>query len=57
MSSFEALAGCYLTSRNWDESSEKLLVTALFQVFDRASSKGSLSRVEMEILLGRRAKH
>ena len=50
VSSFEALAGCYLTSRNWDESSEKLLVTALFQVFDR-SSKGSLSRVEMEILL------
>ena len=43
MSSFEALAGCYLTSRNWDESSEKLLsATALFQVFDR-SSKGSLS--------------
>ena len=50
VSSFEALAGCYLTSRNWDESSEKLLVTALFQVFDR-SSKGSHSRVEMEILL------
>ena len=43
VSSFEALAGCYLTSRNWDESSEKLLVTALFQVFDR-SSKGSLSQ-------------
>lgn len=50
VSSFEALAGCYLTSRNWDESSEKLLVTALFQVFDR-SCLGTLSRVEMEIML------
>ena len=49
VSSFEALAGCYLTARNWDESSEKLLVTALFQVFDR-SCLGTLSRVETEIM-------
>ena len=50
VSSFEALAGCYLVARNWDDSSEKLLVTALFQVFDR-SLIGTLSRVEMEIML------
>ena len=50
VSSFEALAGAYLVARNWDDSSEKLLVTALFQVFDR-SLIGTLSRVEMEIML------
>ena len=50
ISSFEALAGVYLLARNWDDSSEKLLVTALFQVFDR-SLIGTLSRVEMEIMM------
>ncbi|KAH8088685.1 hypothetical protein JL720_6637 [Aureococcus anophagefferens] len=50
VSSFEALSGAYLVARNWDDSSEKLLVTALFQVFDR-SLIGTLSRVEMEIML------
>ena len=55
MSSFEALAGCYLTSRNWDESSEKLLVTALFQVLI-AAARVPFEGGDGDSCCGRRAK-